>query len=170
MEPMTSTAKRIHAMRRFGSQVRDRDLGSTVQEAIAQINQEGTTAERLSPSNGRGNTESEKRAEASIAGDRSDHHPDHLHHSLHHVSCSAKWALLILVTVAMARVGGLLALLITGTFFSVASGVGFLALFGVSVQTGVIMLEYINQLRLVPGDIPSWTPRSKAPFSGFGPS
>ena len=60
---------------------------------------------------------------------------------------SAKWALLILVTVAMARVGGLLALLVTGTFFSVASGVGFLALFGVSVQTGVIMLEYINQLR-----------------------
>src|SRR5262249_17238879 len=40
-----------------------------------------------------------------------------------------------------------LALLITGTYFSVASGVGFLALFGVSVQTGVIMLEYINQLR-----------------------
>ena len=47
----------------------------------------------------------------------------------------------------MARVGGLLALLVTGTFFSVSSGVGFLALFGVSVQTGVIMLEYINQLR-----------------------
>jgi cobalt-zinc-cadmium resistance protein CzcA len=55
--------------------------------------------------------------------------------------------LLILVTVAMARVGGLLALLVTGTHFSVSSGVGFLALFGVSVQTGVIMLEYINQLR-----------------------
>jgi cobalt-zinc-cadmium resistance protein CzcA len=36
---------------------------------------------------------------------------------------------------------------VTGTFFSVSSGVGFLALFGVSVQTGVIMLEYINQLR-----------------------
>jgi cobalt-zinc-cadmium resistance protein CzcA len=47
----------------------------------------------------------------------------------------------------MARVGGLLALLVTGTHFSVSSGVGFLALFGVSVQTGVIMLEYINQLR-----------------------
>jgi cobalt-zinc-cadmium resistance protein CzcA len=60
---------------------------------------------------------------------------------------SGKWAFLILVTVAMARVGGLLALLVTGTFFSVSSGVGFLALFGVSVQTGVIMLEYINQLR-----------------------
>ena len=47
----------------------------------------------------------------------------------------------------LARVGGLLALLITHTNFSVSSGVGFLALFGVSVQTGVIMLEYINQLR-----------------------
>jgi heavy metal efflux system protein len=61
---------------------------------------------------------------------------------------SFKWALLILANVAMARVGGLLALLVTGTNFSVSSGVGFLALFGVSVQTGVIMLEYINQLRV----------------------
>jgi cobalt-zinc-cadmium resistance protein CzcA len=60
---------------------------------------------------------------------------------------SAKWACLHLVNVAVARVGGLLALLITGTHFSVSSGVGFLALFGASVQTGVIMVEYINQLR-----------------------
>jgi len=40
-----------------------------------------------------------------------------------------------------------MALLVTGTYLSVSSGVGMLALFGVSVQTGVIMLEYINQLR-----------------------
>jgi cobalt-zinc-cadmium resistance protein CzcA len=60
---------------------------------------------------------------------------------------SAKWALLILAVVTMAPIGGLLALLLTGTHFSVSSGIGFLALFGVSVQTGVIMLEYINQLR-----------------------
>jgi len=60
---------------------------------------------------------------------------------------SAKWALLNLVNVLVARIGGLLALLVTGTYFSVSSGVGFLALFGVSVQTGVIMVEYINQLR-----------------------
>ena len=60
---------------------------------------------------------------------------------------SVKWALLILTNVAMAPIGGLLALWFTGTNFSVSSGVGFLALFGVSVQTGVIMLEYINQLR-----------------------
>lgn len=55
--------------------------------------------------------------------------------------------MLILANVALARIGGLLALLITGTHFSVSSGVGFLALLGVSMQTGVIMLEYINQLR-----------------------
>jgi cobalt-zinc-cadmium resistance protein CzcA len=60
---------------------------------------------------------------------------------------SFKWAGLILINVALARVGGLLALLFTHTNISVSSSVGFLALFGVSVQTGVIMLEYINQLR-----------------------
>ena len=60
---------------------------------------------------------------------------------------SAKWACLNLVNMIVARIGGLLSLLVTGTHFSVSSGVGFLALFGVSVQTGVIMVEYINQLR-----------------------
>jgi cobalt-zinc-cadmium resistance protein CzcA len=60
---------------------------------------------------------------------------------------SFKWAGLMLTNIAMAPLGGLLALLVTHTHFSVSSGVGFLALFGVCVQTGVIMLEYINQLR-----------------------
>jgi cobalt-zinc-cadmium resistance protein CzcA len=60
---------------------------------------------------------------------------------------SFKWALLNLVNVMVAPFGGILALLFTGTHFSVSSGVGFLALFGVCVQTGVIMVEYINQLR-----------------------
>ena len=61
---------------------------------------------------------------------------------------SFKWSMLIMANVAIAPIGGVLALLLTGTNFSVSSGVGFLALFGVSVQTGVIMLEYINQLRV----------------------
>jgi heavy metal efflux system protein len=61
---------------------------------------------------------------------------------------SMKWSLLIILNMAMAPVGGLLALYITGTNLSVSSGVGFLALFGVSVQVGVIMVEYINQLRV----------------------
>jgi cobalt-zinc-cadmium resistance protein CzcA len=60
---------------------------------------------------------------------------------------SFKWAMLILCSVIMASIGGPFALFITHTNFSVSSAVGFLALFGVSVQTGVIMLEYINQLR-----------------------
>jgi heavy metal efflux system protein len=60
---------------------------------------------------------------------------------------SFKWAVLVLANVAIAPVGGLVALLLTGNHFSVSSGVGFLALFGVSVQTGIIMLECINQIR-----------------------
>ncbi len=66
---------------------------------------------------------------------------------LYSMFSSMKWAGLILVTVAMAPIGGIAALFLTHTNFSVSSGIGFLALFGVSVQTGVIMVEYINQLR-----------------------
>jgi heavy metal efflux system protein len=51
------------------------------------------------------------------------------------------------LNVGVARLGGLLALVVTHTPFSVSSGVGFMALFGASVQTGIIMVEYINQLR-----------------------
>jgi cobalt-zinc-cadmium resistance protein CzcA len=45
-------------------------------------------------------------------------------------------------------VGGILALFLTGTPFSVSSGVGFLALFGVSVLTAVVYISYVNELRL----------------------
>ncbi len=125
--------------------VRGRDLGSTVEDAIKQISEKV----KLPPGyrvGWSGEYESEKRAEArlllvvplTILV---------IYIILYSMFKSAKWALLILTNVAMARIGGLVALLITGTHFSVSSGVGFLALFGVSVQTGVIMLEYINQLR-----------------------
>lgn len=58
-------------------------------------------------------------------------------------------AVLILGNVVLTSpFGGLAALLLTGTNFSVSSGVGFLALFGVSVQTGVILVAYINDLRV----------------------
>jgi cobalt-zinc-cadmium resistance protein CzcA len=46
-----------------------------------------------------------------------------------------------------APAGGLLALWLTGTPFSVSSGIGFLALFGVSVQTAVVYISYANELR-----------------------
>lgn len=56
-----------------------------------------------------------------------------------------------LITVAgvllSAPMGGILALFLTGTPFSVSSGIGFLALFGVSVQTAVVYISYVNELR-----------------------
>ncbi len=60
---------------------------------------------------------------------------------------SLKWSTVVLLSLLVAPIGGVLALLITGNHFSVSSDVGFLALFGVAVQTGVIMVECINQLR-----------------------
>jgi Cu/Ag efflux pump CusA len=70
---------------------------------------------------------------------------------------------LILLNLLTAPIGGLLALVIPGTHFSVSSGVGFLVLFGVSVQVGVIMVECINQLRARVYDMV--TPLSRALFS-----
>jgi cobalt-zinc-cadmium resistance protein CzcA len=125
--------------------VRERDLGGTVEEAIKKVNANvklpvGYTLDWA------GEYESEKRADRRLLLVL----PLTImliYIILYSMFKSVKWALLILTNVVMARIGGLLALLLTHTNFSVSSGVGFLALFGVSVQTGVIMLEYINQLR-----------------------
>jgi cobalt-zinc-cadmium resistance protein CzcA len=46
-----------------------------------------------------------------------------------------------------APMGGIFILWLTGTPFSVSSGIGFLALFGVSVQTAVVYISYVNELR-----------------------
>ena len=53
----------------------------------------------------------------------------------------------VLGVVLSAPVGGILALWLTDTPFSVSSGIGFLALFGVSVQTAVVYISYVNELR-----------------------
>jgi cobalt-zinc-cadmium resistance protein CzcA len=53
----------------------------------------------------------------------------------------------VLGVVLSAPVGGIVALWITGTPFSVSSGIGFLALFGVSVLTAVVYISYVNELR-----------------------
>jgi cobalt-zinc-cadmium resistance protein CzcA len=125
--------------------VRERDLGGAVEESISKVNAQ-VQLPRGYHIDWEGEYESEKRAEArlliivplTILL---------IFIILYSMFRSFKWSILILVNVALARIGGLLALLVTHTNFSVSSGVGFLALFGVSVQTGVIMLEYINQLR-----------------------
>jgi cobalt-zinc-cadmium resistance protein CzcA len=126
--------------------VRGRDLGSTVEESIAKVNQQV----KLPPGyhiDWAGEYQSQKRADKRLMLVL----PITIvliYIILYTMFRSGKWALLIMCNVVMAPVGGLLALLVTHTNFSVSSGVGFLALFGVSVQTGVIMLEYINQLRV----------------------
>jgi heavy metal efflux system protein len=125
--------------------VRGRDLGSAVEEAMGAV----TRAVKLPPGyrlEWAGEYESQKRSQKRLEIII----PLTLlviFLILYTMFSSMKWASLILITVATAPIGGILALYLTGTNFSVSSGVGFLALFGVSVQTGVIMLEYINQLR-----------------------
>jgi cobalt-zinc-cadmium resistance protein CzcA len=125
--------------------VRGRDLGSTVEEAIKKVTTNITlpTGYHLEWA---GEFESQQRANR-----RMDLVVPItvlvIFLILYTMFRSSKWAVLILVSVVLASVGGPLALFITHTNFSVSSAVGFLALFGVSVEIGVIMLEYINQLR-----------------------
>jgi cobalt-zinc-cadmium resistance protein CzcA len=125
--------------------VRGRDLGSTVQEAMRAVDK----AVKLPVGykiDWAGEYESQQRAQRRLAIIV----PLTIlviFMVLYSAFGSFKWAGLVLMNVAMAPVGGVAALLLTGTHFSVSSGVGFLALFGVSVQIGLIMVEYINQLR-----------------------
>ena len=126
--------------------VRGRDLGGAVEEAIAKVGQQVTLPAGYHI-DWAGEYESQKRAQRRLAIII----PFTLlliFLILYSMFKSMKWALLILMNVAMAPVGGVVALWLTNTNFSVSSGVGFLALFGVSVQVGVIMVEYINQLRV----------------------
>ena len=60
---------------------------------------------------------------------------------------SVRQALLIYTGIPFAVVGGILALALRGMSFSISAGVGFIALFGVAVLNGVVMVSYINHLR-----------------------
>jgi len=125
--------------------VRGRDLGGAVEEALEKVSQQ-VQLPRGYHINWEGEYESEKRAEARLLI-IVPLTVFLIFMIIYGAFGSAKWASLHLVNVAVARIGGLLALYLTGTHFSVSSGVGFMALFGASIQTGVIMVEYINQLR-----------------------
>ena len=125
--------------------VRGRDLGSTVEQAIKEVGTKVKLPEGYR-TEWAGEYESQKRSQARLAiivpitilG---------IFLILYTVFHSLKWSALIMTNIVLAPVGGLFALYFTGVHFSVSSGVGFLALFGVSVQIGLIMVEYINQLR-----------------------
>jgi cobalt-zinc-cadmium resistance protein CzcA len=125
--------------------VRGRDLGSTVEEAIKAVDRQVKLPEGYTIS-WAGEYASQQRSQRRLMVVL----PVTIlviYIILYTMFGSFKWANLMLASIAMAPLGGLLALLMTNTHFSVSSGVGFLALFGVCVETGVIMLEYINQLR-----------------------
>jgi cobalt-zinc-cadmium resistance protein CzcA len=60
---------------------------------------------------------------------------------------SLRQAALVLGVVPLAMLGGLISLHLTGQTLNVASGVGFIALFGVAVQNGIIMVANLNRMR-----------------------
>ncbi len=60
---------------------------------------------------------------------------------------SLRQALLVLTNVPFALIGGVFALLVTGEYLSVPASVGFIALLGIAVLNGVVMVTYFNQLR-----------------------
>jgi cobalt-zinc-cadmium resistance protein CzcA len=125
--------------------VRGRDLGSAVEEAMRKVNAQ-VQLPRGYHMDWAGEYESQQRANKRLAVIV----PITIVFILillYIAFGSFKWACLILINLVIAPIGGILALLITGTHFSVSSGIGFLPLFGVSVQVGVIMVMYINQLR-----------------------
>jgi cobalt-zinc-cadmium resistance protein CzcA len=125
--------------------VRGRDLGSTVREAIELVRQKVQFPEGYHL-DWTGEYESQQRANRRLAVIV----PVTIllmSFILYSAFDSWKCVSLILSVVALSPLGGFLSLLLTNTHFSVSSGLGFLALIGVSVEVGVIMVEYINQLR-----------------------
>jgi heavy metal efflux system protein len=126
--------------------VRGRDLGSTVRQAIDEVHNRVKLPEGYHL-DWTGEYESQQRANRRLAVIV----PVTIllmSFILYTAFQSWKWVGLILAVVGLSPLGGLISLLLTGTHFSVSSGLGFLALIGVSVEIGVIMVEYINQLRV----------------------
>jgi len=60
---------------------------------------------------------------------------------------SFKFAALIIANVPFATIGGLIALFITGQYLSVPSAIGFIAVFGVAMLNGIVLVSFINELR-----------------------
>jgi heavy metal efflux system protein len=60
---------------------------------------------------------------------------------------SIKQSILIFTAIPLSAIGGVFALLLRGMPFSISAGVGFIALFGVAVLNGIVMIGYFNQLK-----------------------
>ena len=60
---------------------------------------------------------------------------------------SVKYATLIIANAPFATIGGLIALFVTGQYVSVPSAIGFIAVFGVAMLNGIVLVSFINELR-----------------------
>jgi len=60
---------------------------------------------------------------------------------------STKYATLIIANVPFATIGGLVSLYISGQYLSVPSAIGFIAVFGVAMLNGIVLVSFINELR-----------------------
>jgi len=60
---------------------------------------------------------------------------------------SIKYAALIIANVPFATIGGVIALFVSGQYLSVPSAIGFIAVFGVAMLNGIVLVSFINELR-----------------------
>jgi len=142
----TPTISRENAQRRIVVQcnVRDRDMGGFVEEAQKAVQEKVELPPGYFVTWG-GQFENQQRAQKTLMmvvpiclG---------LIFMLLYMSFNSfKNALLIILNVPFALIGGIFALAISGQYLSVPSSVGFIALFGVAVLNGVVMVSYFNQL------------------------
>ncbi|WP_255709995.1 efflux RND transporter permease subunit [Pontibacter harenae] len=124
--------------------VRDRDLGSTVQEAIAKINNEVTGIPEGYYLEWSGQWENQVRANQTLQIII----PLVLViilFILYFSFKSMKEALINLITIPFALVGGVFIVYFYGVNLSVAVAVGFIALFGLAIETAMVMVVYLNE-------------------------
>ncbi|MEA5141520.1 efflux RND transporter permease subunit [Arcicella rigui] len=120
--------------------VRGRDMGSTIKEAQAEVEKVVGALPKGYDMKWKGDFENQQRASKRLA----QVVPISMlaiFFILYLMFGSLKDAGLVFTNVPFAIIGGSLALLVTGTNFSISAGIGFIALFGICIQNGVIMIE-----------------------------
>lgn len=131
--------------------IRGRDLGSVVHDIQTRINEDVELPEGIFVSYG-GQFESQQRAMRRLSILVPIVFLGVL--ALLWVSFGTmRHALVIILNIPLALIGGVLGLYLTGEYLSVPASVGFIALFGIAVQNGVVMVSYFNQHRARGADL-----------------
>ncbi|MDR6563994.1 MULTISPECIES: CusA/CzcA family heavy metal efflux RND transporter [unclassified Arcicella] len=120
--------------------VRGRDMGSTIEEAQTEVNKVIHALPKGYEMKWKGDFENQQRASKRLA-QVVPISMITIFFILYLMFGSLKDAGLVFTNVPFAIIGGSLALLVTGTNFSISAGIGFIALFGICIQNGVIMIE-----------------------------